>query len=159
MGYSAYRDNWWCGGMGEEKNWTDSYSTGYNYRGGRDITSSPQRLPNELPSFVTPAMASEAQQEQAAIHKIGDAPAYFGMRTLAWVKAHSSDPRAAELLGFAFRAMRNGCNLESNSGLRHEVFHVLHTRYRQSGGRGDMRISTASRSRVQIVRSGTGRKK
>jgi len=108
--------------MGEEKNWTDSYSTGYNYRGGRDITSSPQRLPNELPSFVTPAMASEAQQEQAAIHKIGDAPAYFGMRTLAWVKAHSSDPRAAELLGFAFRAMRNGCNLESNSGLRHEVF-------------------------------------
>jgi len=145
--------------MGEEKNWTDSYSTGYNYRGGRDITSSPQRLPNELPSFVTPAMASEAQQEQAAIHKIGDAPAYFGMRTLAWVKAHSSDPRAAELLGFAFRAMRNGCNLESNSGLRHEVFHVLHTRYRQSGGRGDMRISTASRSRVQIVRSGTGRKK
>ena len=112
MGYSVYRDNWWCGGMGEEKNWTDSYSTGYNYRGGRDITSSPQRLPNELPSFVTPAMASEAQQEQAAIHKIGDAPAYFGMRTLAWVKAHSSDPRAAELLGFAFRAMRNGCNLE-----------------------------------------------
>ena len=118
--------------MGEEKNWTDSYSTGYNFRGSREITSSPQSLPNELPSFVTPAMASHAQQEQAAIHKIGDASAYFGMRPLAWVKAHPSDPRGAELLGFAFRAMRNGCNLESSSGLRHEVFNVLHARYRQS---------------------------
>jgi hypothetical protein len=132
VGYSVLRDNWWCGGMGEEKNSTDSYSTGYNFRGGREIISSPQRLPNELPPFVTPAMASEAQQEQAAIHKIGDAPEYFGMRTLAWVKAHPSDPRGAELLGFAFRAMRNGCNLESSSGLRHQVFDMLHTRYRQS---------------------------
>jgi hypothetical protein len=77
-------------------------------------------------------MASEAQQEQAAIHKIGDAPVYFGTRTLAWVRAHPSDPRGAELLGFAFRAMRNGCKLESSSGLRHEVFNMLHTRYRQS---------------------------
>jgi hypothetical protein len=130
VGYSVLRDNWWCGGMGEEKNWTDSYSTGYNFRGGRETNSSPQRLPNELPPFVTPAMASEAQREQAAIHKIGDAPEYFGMRTLAWVKAHPSDPRGAELLGFAFRAMRNGCNLESSSRLRREVFNVLHTRYR-----------------------------
>jgi hypothetical protein len=132
VGYSIFRDNWWCGGMGEEKNWTASYSTGYNFRGDREITSSPQGLRNEVPPFVTPAMASVAQQEQAAIHKIGDAPEYFGRRTLAWVKAHPSDPRGAELLGFAFRAMRNGCNLESSSGLRHEVFNVLHTRYRQS---------------------------
>jgi hypothetical protein len=21
VGYSVFRDNWWCGGMGEEKNW------------------------------------------------------------------------------------------------------------------------------------------
>lgn len=132
VGYSVLRDNWWCGGMGKEQNWTDSYSTSVNFRNGGEIASSPQRLPNELAPFVTPAMVSEAQQEQAAIHKIGDAPEYFGMRTLAWVKAHPSDSRGAELLGFAFRAMRNGCNLESSSGLRHEVFNMLHTRYRQS---------------------------
>lgn len=46
-----------------------------------------------------------------------------------WVKAHPTDPRDAELLGFAFRAMRNGCNLENSTGLRRQVFETLHTRY------------------------------
>ena len=63
---------------------------------------------------------------------IGDAPQYFGSQALAWVKAHSGDPRGAELLGFAFRAMRNGCNLEQSAGLRHEVFNALHAKYGQS---------------------------
>jgi hypothetical protein len=77
-------------------------------------------------------MSTEAAVEQTQLLKIGDAPAYFGREALAWVKAHPKDPRAPELLGFAFRAMRNGCNLENSSPLRHEVFDALHTAYPNS---------------------------
>jgi hypothetical protein len=113
-----------------------------------------------IATVCDPAMASQAQQEQAAIHKIGDAPEYFGMRTLAWVKAHPSDPRGAELLGFAFREMRNGCNLESNSACGMKCSMCFTRDIDSRSGRGDMRTSTASRRRVRIVlRSGSGRKK
>jgi hypothetical protein len=147
VGYSVFRDNWWCGGMGQEQNWIASYSTSYNYGNDGETTSSPQKLPNELPSFVTAAMASEAQQEQAAIHKIGDAPEYFGKRTLAWVKAHPSDPRGAELLGLHFErcGMAATWRRARNCGVKRSICFTRDIDSRS--GRGDMRTSTASRSR------------
>jgi hypothetical protein len=137
VGYSGYRDNWWCAGMGKQQNWMDSYSTSYNYRGGGEMTSPQQKLPEQLPAFVTLTfvtltMASQARQEQAQLMKIGDAPAHFGKQAIDWVKAHPTDPRDPELLGFAFRAMRNGCNLENSTGLRRQVFQTLHAGYPQS---------------------------
>jgi hypothetical protein len=132
VGYSSYRDNWWCANMGKQQDWKFSYSTSYNYRNGAEISSSPEKLSEKLAPFISPAMASEAQEERARLEKIGDAPTYFGKEALAWVKTHPQDPRNAELLGFAFRAMRNGCNIEASTGTRHQVFETLHAKYPHS---------------------------
>ena len=125
VGYSSYRDNWWCSDMGGF-----NYDTGHNFGGAYPNPNQPPHV--DLPSFVTPSMTSAAGIEQADLAKIGDAPQYFGQQTLAWVKAHPKDPRNSELLGFALRAMRNGCNLEKSYTLKREVFNLLHTRYPES---------------------------
>jgi hypothetical protein len=77
-------------------------------------------------------MNDEATREYGELLKVGDAPAYFGTAALAWVREQPSDARDPEVLGFAFRAMRNGCNLEKSTSLRHEVFDVLHKKYGDS---------------------------
>jgi hypothetical protein len=124
-GYSILRDNWWCADMG----WFN-YSNGHNFSGAYP---NPNQPPQEtLPAFVTLQMETEAKQELAELAKISDAPEYFGVQTLAWVKSHPKDPRDAEVLGFALRAMRNGCNLEKSFGLKREIFNLLQARYPQS---------------------------
>jgi hypothetical protein len=132
VGYSAYRDNWWCAGMGRGSNLTDGYSGAYNYQGGPQQASGATPAQLSAPSFLSAAMIAEAKEESSALNKIGDAPEYFGEQSLAWVKTHPKDPRGAELLGFAFRAMRNGCNLEKSTGLRRDVFNTLHAKYPNS---------------------------
>jgi hypothetical protein len=117
VGYSEFRDNWWCGSM--------------------DLPLYPPdppdlRVQTALPPFIQPEMASAASAEEARILQVGDAPAFFGRETLAWVKAHPADPRNAELLGFTFRAMRNGCNLEASTAARRQVYKLLRTRYPNS---------------------------
>jgi hypothetical protein len=124
-GYSGYRDNWWCADMGGF-----DYSTGHNFGGAYPNPNKPPAV--DLPGFVTPTMTTEADHEQAELANIGDAPEYFGKQALAWVKAHPKDPRNSEVLGFALRAMRNGCNLENSYDLKREIFTILHTRYPQS---------------------------
>jgi len=137
VGYSEYRDNWWCAEMGYAPGSSNNFSGSSNY--GAPYQQQPgQPVPKlDLPPFVTAAMFAQAQRESAALGQIGDAPAYFGREALAWVKAHPQqagrpDLRGAEMLGFAFRAMRNGCNLEASTGLRREVFDLLHHRYPKS---------------------------
>jgi hypothetical protein len=125
VGYSGYRDNWWCADMGGF-----DYSTGHNFGGAYPNPNKPPAV--DLPGFVTPTMTTEADHEQAELANIGDAPEYFGKQALAWVKAHPKDPRNSEVLGFALRAMRNGCNLENSYDLKREIFTILHTRYPQS---------------------------
>ena len=136
VGYSSYRDNWWCAGMGNDSEENDSYSASYNYGFPyQDQSGSPAPLQvkqGAFPPFLTPAMLSQAKEENRELGEVGDAPEYFGEQSLAWVKAHPGDPRGAELLGFAFRAMRNGCNLEKSYSLRREVYDTLHARYGQS---------------------------
>jgi hypothetical protein len=125
VGYSSYRDNWWCAGMG----WFD-YSTSHNF-------GAPYPNPNKPPQtaslvFVTPAMATDAEREDTALDSIPNAPEYFGNQALDWVRNHPQDARNAEVLGFAFRAMRNGCNIEDLVPLRHDVFNLLHKDYPNS---------------------------
>jgi hypothetical protein len=123
--YSSYRDNWWCAGMG----WPD-YNTGHNFSAGYE---DPNQVPSvAAPGFVTPATEASARQELAALERIPDAPEYFGTQALAWVSAHPADKRNADLLGFALRAMRNGCNLERTTPLRQQVFNLLHKNYPNS---------------------------
>jgi len=123
--YSSFRDNWWCAGMGGF-----DYSTGHNFSAGDENPN--QAPPVVAPGFVTPAMAGAAKQEQDALAKIPDAPEYFGTQALAWMRAHPRDAHNADLLGFALRAMRNGCNLEKTTPLRQEVFNLLHKDYPNS---------------------------
>jgi hypothetical protein len=125
VGYSSFRDNWWCAGMG----WFD-YSTSHNYGAAYPNPNKPPQAASL--AFVTPAMETEAQREQAALEAIPDAPEYFGEQALEWVRTHPGDARNAEVVGFAFRAMRNGCNLEKTGPLRREVFNVLHKNYPNS---------------------------
>lgn len=125
VGYSSYRDNWWCADMGGF-----DYSTGHNFGGAYPNPNKPPTI--DLPPFLTPSMNSEADREQAQLQEVGDAPQYFGMQALAWVKAHPTDPRNSQVLGFALRAMRNGCNLEKSYDLKREIFTLLHARYPQS---------------------------
>ena len=122
VGYSSYRDNWWCAYMA-----ANDYSTASNYSAAPPNPD--QRPPVQVPAFVTPAMEAQATREQAELATIGDAPEYFGKAALAWVRAHPKDERDPEVLGFAFRAMRNGCNLEKSYTLRQQVFDMLHTKF------------------------------
>jgi hypothetical protein len=125
VGYSVYRDNWWCADVGGY-----DYSTGHNFNGEYP---NPNKPPVEaLPLFVTPEMDAEAKQEWAELSTVSDAPEYFGSQALAWVKTHPKDHRNSEVLGFAFRAMRNGCNLEKSAALKREVFTTLHTKFTES---------------------------
>jgi hypothetical protein len=124
-GYSVYRDNWWCADMGGP-----DYSNGHNFNGASPNPNQPQ--PESSPAFLTPAMEADAKQEWAELARIPDAPEYFGSQALAWVKAHPNDHRNPEVLGFAFRTMRNGCNLEKSATLKREVFATLHSKYAQS---------------------------
>ena len=124
-GYSVYRDNWWCADMGG-----DDYSTGHNFSGEYPNPNKPPAA--ALPAFVTSEMDAEAKQEWSKLFIVSDAPEYFGSQALAWVKTHPKDHRNSEVLGFALRAMRNGCNLEKSTALKREVFTTLHTKYAES---------------------------
>ena len=84
-----------------------------------------------FPAQITPEMSAEAGREEAQLMKIGGAATWFGKNTVAEVKAHPNDPRNAELLGFAFRAMRNGCDVEEAYKLKRQVYTTLETRYPQ----------------------------
>ena len=113
VGYSSYRDNWWCGAM--------------------VFVPEAETTPRVVkPAFVTPAMRAQTEHEEEALLEIGDAPAYFGRETLRWARAHPHDTRNAQLLGLAFRAMRNGCNLEASTGARREIFDLLQRDYANS---------------------------
>ncbi len=124
-GYSSFRDNWWCADMGGSE-----YSNSHNFNGAYQ---DPNRAPAVIaPDFVTPAEAASSKEEQDALAKISDAPRYFGTEALAWVRSHPRDAHNADVLGFALRAMRNGCNLEKTTPLRQEVFTALHKSYPNS---------------------------
>jgi hypothetical protein len=116
VGYSFYRDNWWCSTV-----ITTPYTNNDN---------PPPPVPP--PTFLTPATITEARSQLESLLKIGGSAPYFGNATLAWVKANPNDPRAAQLLGFAFRALRNSCDLEDANPQRRQIFDLLHARYPNS---------------------------
>jgi hypothetical protein len=66
VGYSVLRDNWWCGGWVRRR--IGQTVTRPATTSGAEIISSPEAS-ERIATFVTPAMASEAKQEQAAMRR------------------------------------------------------------------------------------------
>lgn len=140
-GYSNYRDNWWCDAKNSERGFgafrieTDNQ----NFLGP---TYENRLVP--FPAFLT---TSEAQLAGAQLHAI-DTPDsgtdLLAKEAIAWVKAHPSDPRGENLLGFTFRMLRNGCTTSprwedpskptrnNEDYLEYQVFQLLHSRYPNS---------------------------
>jgi hypothetical protein len=58
------------------------------------------------------------------------APEFLAAQTVAWVNTHPADPRAAEALHLAVRAVRYGCG--AKPGASKAAFQLLHRRYPDS---------------------------
>lgn len=126
--YSSYRDNWWCftvppaeppdpadHSADDPEIFTGVYSFAHS--------STPD------PIFVTTADREEAVKEIAQLRNIPRASVYFPREAFAWQKAHPHDPRTPELLGQAFRVVRNACGNKSSSEAEHQLFLALHHTY------------------------------
>ncbi len=89
------------------------------------------------PPFVSAAMRTQATVEAKLLNRVSPGPDYFARESLAWIKAHPSDPRDEELAGFGFRALHDTCRyIESETpaekDLSRQLFQLLHARYPQS---------------------------
>lgn len=120
--YSYYRDNWWCPTFSPdplvEPKWDDSWNSN---------TTSHHEIPDPL--FLTAQDREETAQEMAALRKIPAAADYFTDEALAWQKAHPRDPRSPELLGEAFRVVRNANSEKLSRAEERELFNALHKNY------------------------------
>jgi hypothetical protein len=123
--YDILRDNWWCEDV-------IPTGTGIGYqRGDSPDPPNPEALePN--PPFLSRASSGEAARELAALSKVGSAPDYFAAQALQWEAAHPTDPRNADLLGFAKRVIRNGCRTKASSEWDHKLFLKLQHKYPNS---------------------------
>jgi len=124
-GYSGYRDNWWQAGssiqpQGEGK---DDLFFGW-------VVQPRAEFPD--PPFLTAADRAAADREIAALSTTPCASDYFAAAALDWQKQHPADPRTITVLGFAERAVRNGCRTDATKELNHRLFVIVQTRYPKS---------------------------
>jgi hypothetical protein len=125
-GYSVYRDNWWNGSTGAKAATSDN-------PGGTVATffgTQPAAFPD--PPFLTAADRAAADREIAALRSTPCSSDYFAAAALDWQKQHPADPRNITLLGFAERAVRNGCRTDATKELNHRLFVVVQTKYPRS---------------------------
>lgn len=159
--YSEMRDNWWCTAVPTE---TQTVETDWRWNGGGDgdATSHGPRPPapsiTTPPAFLTASQLSAAQAEVTNLRRIPRASSYFAHEALAWQTTHPKDPRTADIVGEAFRVVRNGCRFDPVNGpdantqrqradqiakakargdeptadLAHKLFDVLHRDYPNS---------------------------
>jgi hypothetical protein len=129
--YSGREGNWWC---------DDGSAPQTLYAGPKPVVFFSHHIvlhnlaPNGEPDppFLTAADRTAADREIAALEKVGTASDYFARESLAWVKAHPTDPRNADVLGFAMRVVRNACRTDATAELNHQLFDTLHRRYPKS---------------------------
>jgi hypothetical protein len=126
--YDGFRDNWWATvapplpGVGSPE---ESLPHLFSDR----ITARTQQAD---PPFIIAADRAQADEEIARLQKIPCASDYFARQTLSWVRDHPSDPRDADLVGFAMRVVRNGCRTYATKDLNHQLFDLLHRRFSKS---------------------------
>lgn len=132
-GYSMYRDNWWTAGNGSP------YDTGPRSPALPPLFfSTTPATPAELPDppFLTAADRAAADHEIAALRTTPCSSDYFATAALDWQKQHpptpNPDPRTITLLGFAERAVRNGCRTKTTPELNHRLFVTVQTKYPKS---------------------------
>ena len=58
----------------------------------------------------------EAAREIARLRSLPRASDYLAASALAWQRAHPGDPKSPELLGQAFRVLRNACQYTTYTG-------------------------------------------
>jgi hypothetical protein len=128
-GYSMYRDNWWHAGdfVGEAGDVIQEAKRRLFFGW---ITQSRAALPD--PPFLTAADRAAADREIAALRTTPCSSDYFAAAALDWQKQHPADPRNITLLGFAERAVRNGCRSEATPDLNHRLFVIVQTKYPKS---------------------------
>jgi hypothetical protein len=126
--YSYYRDNWWCftvppnarsQNSGRDQ-YSDGTSWGFTSVAHADVVDRP---------FLTPADRVEADKEIAILRAIPKASSYLSADAISWQRAHPHDSRAPELLGEAFRVVRNACGDETFKDTEHQLFLTLHREY------------------------------
>ena len=123
--YSDYRDNWWCFTVPPTAK--NSMPEQYNDTGWGFTSFAHPEIPD--PVFLTPADRAEAVKEIAALRAIPKASNYLPAEAFAWQRANPHDPRAPELLGQAFRVVRNACSDKTSSDTEHLLFLTLHREY------------------------------
>jgi hypothetical protein len=121
------RDNWWCPFKPVPDSPPDYYRVS-SVLGAPLLVLYPDGAPKA--QFLTPEQRSRGESEWSRLTAMPAAPEYLGAQTVAWVGSHPSDPRAAEALHLAVRAVRYGCG--ARAGASKAAFQLLHSRYPNS---------------------------
>ena len=127
-GYSMYRDNWWNANTDAKASSPNDPRTLATFFGGPPATRA--ELPD--PPFLSDPDRGAADREIAALRTTPCSSDYFAAAALDWQKQHPDDPRNITLLGFAERAVRNGCRTDATKELNHRLFVIVQTKYPNS---------------------------
>jgi hypothetical protein len=128
-GYSEYRDNWWPASDAAKPPTSDNPNGAAATFFGTQPPA-PDALPD--PPFLTTDNRTAALGEIAALRAVPCASDYFAAAALDWQKQHPDDPRTITILGWAERAVRNGCRTDATPALNHRLFVVVQTMYPKS---------------------------
>jgi len=123
--YSEYRDNWWCFTIPPTKRAQEGEDAVWGY-------TSLAHSDEPEPVFLFTEDRVEAAKEIATLRAIPRASDYLPAEAFAWQRAYPNDPRAAELLGQAFRVVRNACTDKTSTETEHQLFLTLHGQYPKS---------------------------
>ena len=120
--YSNFRDNWWCFTIPptQRTQSDDDMVWGFTSLAHPDVPD---------PVFLTAEDRTEGAKEIATLRAIPRASDYLPAEALAWQRAYPNDPRAPELLGQAFRVVRNACRDKTSTDVEHQLFLTLHSKY------------------------------
>jgi len=124
------RDNWWCSLSMQGENYLVDY-----YR-SRAHFSTPLAMlyGNSKPEavFLPQADRTAAGNEWKRLGQIPAAPTFLSEAAVSYLKAHATEPRAAEALALAVRSTRYGCGDAGTSQQSQAAFRLLHSRYPNS---------------------------
>jgi hypothetical protein len=120
--YSQFRDNWWCFTVPLAKRIEEGEDAVWGF-----TSLAHPNVPD--PVFLTAEDRAEAAKEIAALRSIPRASDYLPAEALAWQRAYPKDPRAPELVGQAFRVVRNACRDKTSTEVEHQLFVTLHREY------------------------------
>lgn len=151
--YDEFRQNWWCTAVPRLNETVDAMPTAWMQPGSEAAPSDDDSLPDGMmlaekprhtkapppPSFLSAQELAAASAETAKLATMQPAGAYFAHQALDWFHAHPHDAHNADLVGEAFRVLRNNCRNDKDydgkshgeltGPLEHQVFDVLHQTY------------------------------